>query len=148
MLSVTVTGTEKVIEKFEKIPEKVRTSLVSTVLSLALELQKHVQVDKLEGQVLNHITGQLQGSIHGELAENTADRIIGRVYSSNVAYAAIHEYGGSFRTRLGTGRGPPKPGGKAVAQMPERSYLRSSLADFRQRIIDEMSAAVRQAVGA
>jgi phage gpG-like protein len=148
MLTVQVIGTEEVRARFDAMPGKVHDALAATISSLALQLQKHVQVDKLEGQVLRHITGQLQGSIHGELSENSSDRITGRVYSSNVAYAAIHEYGGPFRTRLGTGKGPPKPGGKAVAQMPERSFLRSSLADYRQKIIDDMSAAVRQAVRA
>jgi phage gpG-like protein len=146
MLTVTVIGTEQIRARLDAMPGKVQSVLAATIFELALKVQTHVQVDKLEGQVLNHITGQLQGSIHGELSENTSDRITGRVYSSNVAYAAIHEYGGPFRTRLGTGKGPPKPGGKAVGQMPERSYLRSSLADYRQQIIDGMSEAVRRAV--
>ena len=146
MLTVTLVGTEQLRARLDAMPEKVHRSLAATIFGLALRVQRYVQVDKLEGQVLNHITGQLQGSIHGELSENTEDRITGRVYSSNVAYAAIHEYGGPFRTRLGTGKGPPKPDGKAVGQMPERSFLRSSLADNRQQIIDGMTEAVRRAV--
>jgi phage gpG-like protein len=144
--NVTLIGDKQVVQRFSEMPMKVHQSLLAEITTLALNLQAHVVRDKLQGQVLNHVSGKLQSSINHDVDDNGSS-IIGRVYSNNsVSYAGIHEFGGTFRTRLGTGKGPPKPGGKAMGEMPERSFMRSSLADYRQQIIDRMTSSVKKAV--
>ena len=156
MFSVTVTGAEQVIEQFNAIEGRVHGSLLAVINSLALQLEAHVKQDKLEGQVLNKVTGKLQGSIMSDV-EDDASRIIGRGYSSTaVNYAAIHEYGGWIPDRYPV-NGEVLHWVNAAGQdvfakfargfnMPERSFLRTSLEDYRSRIIEGMTKAVQEAI--
>lgn len=147
MLSVTVelAGANAALDR---IPAEVIEEVAKKVRSLTINLQRHVVADKLQGQVLKHRTGALGRSIQTEIRQDGATTI-GRVFSSgDVKYAAIHEFGG---------RTPPHDifpskaealaftiGGKQVfakvvhhpgSNMPERSFLRSSLADMTEEII-------------
>ena len=142
MLNVTFIGDRELIARFVAMPDRVRQSLSARVHKLVLDLEAHVKRDKLQGQVLNHRTGALQRSIHSDVSE-TATSVMGRVFSNgSVNYAAIHEFGGQIKTRLGTGKISSKLHGKAFVVMPERSFLRSALEDYRQRIIESMKDAV------
>jgi phage gpG-like protein len=144
--NVTMVGDREVVQRFTDMPLKVHQALLVEIVKQTLDLQAHVVQDKLQGQVLNHISGKLQSSIQHDVNDGGTS-IIGRVYSNkSVSYAGIHEFGGPFRTRLGTGKGPPKPGGKEFGMMPERSFLRSSLQDYRQRIVDGITNAAKKAV--
>lgn len=156
MITVTVIGKEELRARIDAMPDKVHTALLRAITSLALQLEAHVKQDKLEGQVLNHITGRLQGSImHDVIDQGT--RITGRVYSNTtVNYAAIHEYGGQIPDRYPVNAQALHffIGGKEVFAkfargftMPERSFLRSSLQDYRQIIINGMTNAVTSALG-
>ena len=80
-LNVTLTGDTEVIAKFNAMPEKVHRALVQEVTKLALDLQRHVVVDKLSGQVLNKITGRLQSSIQYDVTDSGSS-VIGRVYAN------------------------------------------------------------------
>lgn len=108
-----------------------------------IELQAHVIRDKLSGQVLNVRSGDLRRSIQEEAPLTEGTGVFGRVFSSgDVKYARIHEYGGRTAPHDIV---PNKAealafmiGGKQVfakvvhhpgSQMPERSFLRSALAD-------------------
>lgn len=156
-IGVTVTGAEEVKVKFAAMPANVHNALLKAVGLLSLDLERHVKQDKLEGQVLRHITGRLQGSIHSQQppADN-GTTIIGRVYSANCNYAAIHEYGfqGSetvkahIRTHLfGRDVAPfMVPSFTRTVNMPERSFLRSSLKDFSEKITTTLEAAARKAM--
>ena len=147
MLSVEIIGDKQIIARFDTMNERIRQRLTVAVENIGQDLESYVVTSKLSGQVLNKQTGRLQQSIHHDV-QQSGPAVIGRVYSANVPYAAIHEFGGQVRTRLGTGRNPPKPGGKAFVNMPERSFLRSSLSDYKNRIIEEMTKAVSEAVHA
>jgi HK97 gp10 family phage protein len=157
MLNIVITGDREVIQRFEAMATKVHTALLAEITKQALDLQAHVVRDKLQGQVLNHITGRLQSSIMHEVNDN-GKSIIGRVYSNNsVNYAAIHEFGGTVPDRYpvnGKALHWMSGGQDVFAKfargftMPERSFLRSSLEDYKSRIIDGMTAAVQKAVGA
>ena len=87
-------------------------------------------------------------------------RVVGKVASSgDVKYAGIHEFGGKTPAH---DIYPDKAkalafmiGGKQVfakvvhhpgSQMPERSFLRSSLSDMRQEILDGLEFAVKGAL--
>lgn len=60
-------------------------------------------------------------------------------YSEEASRARIHNEGGSFRTRLGSGKRKPKPGGKPVASMPRRHFF-----DANQSDLDLMGDGIRR----
>jgi phage gpG-like protein len=163
MISVTVDDSA-VRARFSAMPEKIQSRLTRAVTTLAEKLRTHVVKDKLLGQVLNRRSGRLGQSIQ-EKVESTASSVIGTVYSAgDVKYARINEYGGVINHPGGTpfivtrdygamfiskiaaekhgGNWPVTKPHQIV--MPERSYMRSSLADMKTEIIDQMTAAVGQ----
>lgn len=77
-------------------------------------------------------SGDLAGSIFAE-ARRDGGRITGVVGSRGVVYAAIHEFGGVIRAANG-----------AAIVMPERSYLRSSIASKAREIVDAISDSVME----
>jgi phage gpG-like protein len=155
MLTIEVSGDKELIARLQSMPQRMRAALYAKTTELALELESHVKKDKLQGQVLNHRTGRLQQSIHHDV-QQSGSSITGRVYSAGpVPYAGIHEFGGSVPDRYPVNAKALHffIGGKEVFAtfargftMPERSYLRSSLADYRDRIIDGLTQAVQGAV--
>ena len=155
MFDVAYTNKDKLVARFGEMPEKLHASLLKRVHGLTLELKNHVILDKLQGQVLNKITGRLMGSIQSDVTD-TPDRITGRVYSSTTAspYNRAHEYGAIIPDRF------PKNakamhwmvGGQHVFAkfargftLPARSYMRSSLTDYKEKIINTLRKA-REAV--
>ncbi len=155
MLNITITGQEAVIARFGGMNDRIRQRLFGAVTILAANLERYVKESKLSGQVLQHRTGQLQQSIHNQVTQDGSS-VIGRVFSAGpLPYAAIHEFGGQVpdRTPVNAKALHFFIGGKEVFAkfakgftMPERSYLRSSLSDYRQQIIDGLSRAVGEAV--
>lgn len=160
IVNVTVVGDKELMARFREMPRAVNQALYAKVLALALKLEKHVKVNKLNGTVLNRITGALSRSIHNDVLRDLGS-VVGRVFSSgDVKYAGIHEYGGktsphviepkkaSVLAFLGKGgdmvfrRKVNHPGSK----MPERSFLRSSLRDMSTEISLGMKEAVVNAV--
>ncbi len=138
-----------------ELPDKVRVSLEYEISILAQKLRNHVISDKLLGQVLNRKTGRLGQSIQ-ERVDSTPTGVTGVVYSSgDVPYARIHEYGGKTAAHVIEAKN-----GQALAfmwrgkqaffkkvnhpgsVMPERSYMRSSLADLKDEIVERMKRAV------
>ncbi len=155
MITVTVIGREELRARIDAMPSRVHDALLRTITGLALQLEAYVKSDKLSGQVLNKITGNLQGSIHSNVIDEGTS-ITGRVYSAGVNYAAIHEYGGQIPDRYPVNAKALHffVGGKEVFAkfargftMPERSFMRSSLEDYRAKIIDSMTNAVTKALG-
>lgn len=155
MLKVTLVGDRELVAKLDKMPNEIRKSLKTAVTKLALGLQRHIVADKLSGQVLNVKTGALRRSIFSKV-EDRSDAVIGKVASSgDVKYAAIHEFGGVI---------PPHDvvpvraealhffvGGHEVfakrvhipqVQMPQRSFMRTGLADMKDEITATLSEAV------
>lgn len=156
---VTVQGDRELIGKLNAMPGNIRQKLERKITELALRLKRHVQEDKLQGQVLNHRTGRLQRSVMHQITSNK-DEISAKVSTSaDVPYAAIHEFGGVTRPhviepkkgmylafmaggKMRFARRVNHPGSK----MPERSYLRSSLADYAPMIEREIKQVVAEAV--
>ena len=157
MLNVTVTGASELTAKFAQMPARAHNRLYAAVAGSCLKLEKYIKTNKLEGQVLNHITGRLQSSIHGdEPPEDNGTTITGRVYSAGCNYAAIHEYGFKgtenvkehIRTHLFGKEVAPfvVPAFVRNVNMPERSFLRSGLADMHDQIIASFQKAIAEAV--
>jgi phage gpG-like protein len=144
----------KAIARLEKIPDAVRAALLQRVSALTVQLAARVRA-KLSGEVLHVRSGALRASIFEDV-QNTSTSVTGSVYSSgDVPYAAIHEYGGVIPAHEVV---PVKAhalrfeiGGKTVfamranipaIHMPERSYMRSSLAEMKEQIISELQEAI------
>jgi len=139
-------------------PERLRDALSSKAAMLAAALQAKIQ-EKLSGSVLNQRSGALARSIAATMSDE-AGNVAVSIASTDVKYAAIHEYGGTI---------PPHDivpdkakalaflvGGKLAFAarvnlpaivMPERSYMRSSLAEMADEIRDGLGEAVVEAMG-
>lgn len=161
MLSVTV-EMSAAKAALGQIPAAVAETVAAKVRVLTTNLQAHVVGDKLQGQVLNHRTGALSRSIQ-QSVESSGGITTGEVYSSgDVKYAAIHEFGGTTPAHdilpnkaeaLAFMIGGQQVFAKVVhhpgSRMPERSFLRSSLADMADAIVDGIrEAAIKGAQGA
>jgi phage gpG-like protein len=138
----------------EAMPERLRDALSRKAAALAAELQAKIQ-QKLAGTVLNARTGALARAIVATIDDSSANVSVSVGVSGDIKYAAIHEFGGVIPPHEIV---PDKAralaflvGGKqafaarvnlpAIA-MPERSYLRSSLAEMADEIRDGLSEAV------
>lgn len=113
---------------------------------LSIEIQTLVKANKLSGQVLHVRTGTLRRSINRKVM--TRDNSVMGEVGTNVVYGAIHEYGfdGSVDVRAHTRQ--LAGGGSANVRayvmrmrMPERSYLRSTLAEEADRIRETLRQA-------
>lgn len=142
--------------RFDGMNAKVRAALLKKVSGLAVQLATLVRT-KLSGQVLVVRSGALRASINENVVDSP-DGVTGSVFSSgDVKYAAIHEYGGVIPAHdvIAT---------KAQAlafvwqgkqqffkrvripdvTMPERSYMRSSLSDMKDQIVQGLTDAVME----
>jgi phage gpG-like protein len=139
-------------------PERIRAALVAKAGVLAAKLQAKIE-QKLSGEVLQMKSGALAGSIGVTIEETSGGVAVRLATSADVKYAAIHEFGGVIPPHEIV---PDKAkalaflvGGKqafaarvnlpAIA-MPERSYMRTSLAEMADEIGGELSAAVVTAI--
>ena len=156
MFNVQLEGKEALTARLDAMPASVRAALEVKVQALAIKLQGHVVRDKLHGQVLNQRTGNLARSIQPDAPITEGEGVYGRVFSSgDVKYAKIQEYGGTTPAHdilpnkadvLAFVIGDRKVFAKVVhhpgSKIPERSYLRSSLADMAEEITKGLKLAV------
>jgi phage gpG-like protein len=138
-------------------PERIRDALSAKSNTLAAALQEKIR-QKLAGEALQTRSGALAASIVASIAE-TPQGIAVRISSTDVKYAAIHEFGGTIPPHQIV---PDKAkalafiiGGKQVfaarvqipaVTMPVRSYMRSSLAEMAAAIREGLSEAVGEAL--
>jgi phage gpG-like protein len=138
-------------------PERLRDALSSKANALAAELQAKIQ-QKLSGAVLNQKSGALARSIVTTVDDSSANISVS-IATTDIKYAAIHEFGGVIPPHEIV---PDKAkalafmvGGKQVfaarvnlpaIAMPERSYMRSSLAEMADEIGDGLREAVVDAL--
>lgn len=159
MIDGFVRGDKEVLARFARIPGNVRSQLAYTIGRMVMKLQRHIQQDKLTGQVLKVRTGTLRRSISHVVVEQ-GDAIVGTA-STNVEYARLHEYG--YRGPLPVpahlrlikqafGRELRHPVWVQVSahsrnvNYPERSFMRSALRDMAPEIEHDIRAAVTQGV--
>ena len=156
MFTVELVGQRELSLRLTSMPAAVRTALVKKTTSLALQLEALVK-SKLGGIVLNVVTGALRRSISHKVSAE-ATRVGATVFSGgDVKYAGIHEFGGTIHVPEIV---PVKAkalhfviGAKDVfatrvrahdVVMPERSFLRSSLEDMHEDIIEGLREAVNE----
>lgn len=140
-------------------PARLRGALSSKANILAAALQAKIK-DKLSGTVLNSKSGALARSIVATIDDSAADLSVTIASSSDIKYAAIQEYGGTIPPHEIV---PDKAkalafaiGGKEAfaarvnlpaITLPERSYMRSSLAEMADEIRIDLSAAAVELLG-
>lgn len=154
MMNVEVDST-KAVARFNAMPQKMHDTLLASVYKWMILMQNYIRNDKLSGQVLNARSHKLQQSIQTEV-EDGGTSIVGTVFSNNslAPYNAIHEFGGVIPAHdivaSKAGALAFLWGGKQMllkkvhipdVTMPERSYMRSSLADKREEIIADIKQA-------
>ena len=141
-----------------QMPARLRAALSQKANALAAELEARIH-GKLTGGVLNERSGALARSIVATIEDTAGSISVSVAASSDVKYAAIHEFGGAIPPHEIV---PDKAkalafliGGKQAfaarvnlpaVNMPERSYLRSSLEEMADAIRDEFAEAVIEAI--
>jgi hypothetical protein len=147
---------ESAIAELETLKDRVGDVVGEAVEGAASQLLGLVQA-KLSGEVLNARSGALRSSIR---VESDAEGSGARVFSDgSVPYAHVQEYGG----RIAIPEIVPKNakalafayGGRMVfaartaahvVNLPGRSYLRSSLAEFAPLFLDDIRKVVMEAL--
>ena len=159
MIGLQIVGTEAVLTRLGEAPAKIRAAAKTSLDAWAEELAGYIVSEKLSGQVLNRRTGNLRATVH-PISEETASTISGGAGGGrDIPYAKIHEYGGLIPAHTVVVRNAQALAftvngmlrfAKSVnipdVQMPERSYMRSSLREEAPSGIEQLKAAVREAV--
>lgn len=156
-----IKGDREVVADLRRFDAAARGEIQKGIGRIALKLLTRVKAQKLTGQALNVRTGRLRRSITQRI-EASADEISG-IVGTNVDYAPVHEYG--FKGTVSVkqhlrlvkeafGRPLKSPVWSTVrahsanVNMPERSFLRSALADLKGSgaIEAEMNTAIAHAI--
>jgi len=159
MAAFKLTGADEVLQRFDRLGADVQACLLATSQTLAANLQAHVQQDKLSGQVLNRLSGDLAASIAATV--EIGDGVVtAQVFSANLPpYAAILEFGGvipahDVRPVSAQALSFMLEGRQVFSKvahipdvtLPAHSYLRSSLQDMAAEITSELQQAVARAL--
>jgi phage gpG-like protein len=158
MINVQIVGDSAVVARLNSMSAKTENAVRETIGRLALRLQRKVQQEKLTGQALKVRTGTLRRSIGlATLSENGA---ITGVVSTNLKYARAHEYGfhgavtvkahlrkitQAFGKKLKTPKQVMVSSHAMKMNLPERSFLRTSLREIEPLVIPNLKAALREA---
>lgn len=151
-------GGDALAARLEAMPGKLVSALRQEAARLGDDLRAAV-ARNLSGGVLQQRTGRLAGSI--DVAVRQSGAAVSATLGTDVPYAAIHEYGGvipahEILPRSARALAFPWQGRERFfkrvelppVQMPERSFLRSALAEMEPEIRAAMAAAVNRAVTA
>lgn len=173
MIQATFIGTEAFLTRLNNLVGNISPEVHKGMLRSLIKLQRRVKQEKLSGQVLHVRTGTLRRSINYAITSE-GDNVITGVVGTNVSYAAAHEYGfkgtvgvrsyvrenrGAGHWSSGSNKGSKWVRGKKTGtstivkahnrdvNIPERSFLRSALAEMLPDFRAEMQDAVRRAAG-
>jgi phage gpG-like protein len=157
MIEFTVEGQDAVVRMLSAKVPALTKGLRAGVTRATFDLLRHVKEQKLSGQVLHVRSGTLRRKVNARVTE-TATEISGQV-GVKLSYAAAHEYGldteefvrAHLRTVKQAFGKPIDPVSVSVCahtrhmKLPERSFLRSSLAEKTPAIQAEIRASVEGA---
>lgn len=156
MITGILIGKEKLIPHLREITTSVEGELRREVERLSILLTGKVKKEKLSGQVLKNRTGTLRRSINYKVFSEP-HRIYG-IVGTNKEYGAAHEYGfhGVVNVREHL-RMFTKAFGRSIvprqitvsahnrqANLPERSFLRSTLKEFEPEIVSRLTKAAER----
>lgn len=156
MIDISVNGLDAIAARFAALPQTLAARLAEEIERLGGVLRDRVE-RKLSGEVLRQKSGRLASSI--AVAVERSGTGASATVSSDAPYAAIHEYGGtipahtilpqSARALAFPWRGQQRFFKRVTlpaVTMPERSFLRSALAESAGEIRAAIEAAASQAV--
>jgi phage gpG-like protein len=159
MMTIALDGADALQARFAGFPTEMLDSLSAKTALLAQALAHKVRDDKLTGGVLNVASGALRASIVAEVGVDASGVFASVGSVGDVKYAAIHEYGGKTAAHeivalkaeaLAFANGGAMVFARCVAHpgstIPERSYLRSSLAEMVEEIIAALAESPREAL--
>lgn len=153
---------EALLARLSAAPDRLERAVAAEVRRLAIRMQARVKAQKLTGQVLHVRTGTLRRSINQQV--HVEGSKVWATVGTNVRYAAAHEYGfvGEVSVRGHTrkvasrsafqGRRQVLQGVAFVAahsrrvNLPERSFLRSTLREMAPEIRTGIRAAALAAL--
>jgi phage gpG-like protein len=158
MAALEIRGLEEASARFDAYPAALQAALGAKATDLAAALADLVKNDKLSGAVLNSRSGALRDSIAASVTAE-ADGFHASVGSEgDVKYAAIQEYGGKTGAHeilpakgdvlafvAGDGQHFARRIEHPGSLIPERSYLRSALADMNDEIVTALADAAAKA---
>ena len=153
MITAKITKGEDLGKKFRDTIPNIQGGVQKEIMRLALKMTGKV-MGKLSGDVLRVRTGRLRRSIHPEW--DFKQGYSGATVGTNVEYAGIHEYGfsgsvlvKSFQREMTKAFGKPISPTQVTVRahtrninMPERSFLRSTLREMNSEITDSLQVAV------
>ena len=150
MINAELVNREQIQVRIENLPNEVKPQLVEKLRGVLTKLKNLVQ-DKLSNKVLNVRSGNLKSSIATGFEDNDGV-ITGLVISKQSSlrksyhYGAYHEYGGVVNVkshiRKNARTGIEHIVGAHTRNVPERSFMRSSLAEMEREIVEEIKKAV------
>lgn len=158
MIKGYIFGDKDVRLKLANLHPRLKEEIRKTTDILAINLVRYVKEKKLSGQVLKNRTGTLRRSINQKVTD-TGESVFAEV-GTNKSYAKPHEYGFSgtvtvkehLRVMKSAFGRPISPIQVTVKEhemrvnLPERSFLRSSLAEYRDTIIKGYTQASQRAM--
>ena len=158
MIAAELIGAERVVAFLELLPQKAMAAIKADVSRLAITLLRKVQEEKLSGQVLKNQTGTLRRSINQRVEVFGQQAVVGSV-GTNLSYAAAHEFGfkGPVNVKAhmrlvkkAFGRTVKNPEEHPVRSftrqmnLPERSFLRTAMAEMAPEIRQGLEAAIQK----
>ncbi len=174
MMTAYIIGKEQFLANLRDAPNNVRRSLLKEMNRIVTYLVRTVKSNKLSGDPLHVRTGVLRNSIAGEVTDN--GQLIEGTVGTNVSYAAVHEYGfqgtvwvpeytrrsayvrlknlETIRVKLNSRRKGKIIGTGVVnahamkMNMPERSFLRSTLNEELPTIRESLEIAIAEGLQA
>jgi phage gpG-like protein len=154
MITIEFIGDCELVTRLHAMSGRVHDRLVLAAARLGAELQRKVQSEKLSGQVLKARTGSLRSSIN-MLIEETETSVRASV-GTNIVYAKIQEYGVARSWLIEARRAQAlrfTVGGRTIFRkrvthrsLPERSFLRSALAEMAPAIEEGLCDALAEAI--
>lgn len=151
IITTTMTGDREFKAHVSSMDKNVHDAILRKMTVLGIQLEGYIKTSKLDGQVLQKRTGRLQSSIQSE-TEDAADIVTTTVFSNASAapYNRAQEYGAVIPDRYPVNAKALHffIGGKEFFvkhakgfTLKERSYMRTSLAEWKQRIIEGLRQA-------
>ena len=159
--SVTILGIDELNNRLGRMTPAIRDSLVLGMNESTIRLQAYIVNEKLSGDPLHRRSGHLSNATQQDVLANE-DSVVGRV-SNNMAYAHVHEEGGTFWIPEHTVRW-----GKSVMRMrgydtskmtkgmavegtvrghnatyPQRAFMKPSYEALREWIVERLKVATQ-----
>ncbi|HLI84787.1 MAG TPA: hypothetical protein VKV17_12770 [Bryobacteraceae bacterium] len=133
------------------LPDKIDASVLKAMFRAVIELQSYIRANKLHGDPLHQRSGNLsRETLTQPDPYRSGNTIIGTVGTSRAAYyGKVHEDGGTYD--IPEHYSMSRKGRKFIvrphqATFPQRSYLRSALAENVGHITEVVRGAVQEAI--